>query len=461
MNRTEEYLDSLLNNVSPERMAETEKKRRRRSKDFVQDFERELNEMDLDEIDLELDQEPDGSRDREELFGRLDGVLNEAQTDGGEPASYGQAGTAFEVNTLEDDSWTGQQEVLQETRPEETMEAAPVDAPAPVVENKIQPEEISHTQEEKELMEMLAELPLEGDPDDISQFLQQESERSEASEASEASLEEIPDVSESKEAEEKPDKKEKKGLFQQLSEALFGEDDEPIEEEPSDGKEKGKKKKEKKEKKSKEKKSKEKKEKEKKPKKEKKQKEKKPKEKKPKKPKEVDLSPPLPKGPVILIALMAISVLLLVMTATSLVGYSSGISLAKEAFRAQDYVGAYQEFSGLKAKEEDKAFGDQVGLLARVQAPLFHGDALYGAGQYTMALNSYICALGRHDAASGEEAVSQVQTEYDLLADQVIAQLESKFGVSAKTAREIYGLEDRAEYTRRVVQIIQSLGLDE
>ena len=44
MSKTEEYLDSLLNNVSPERKAEAERKRRRTSIDFIKDFEDELND---------------------------------------------------------------------------------------------------------------------------------------------------------------------------------------------------------------------------------------------------------------------------------------------------------------------------------------------------------------------------------------------------------------------------------
>ena len=41
MNKTEEYLDSLLNNVSPKRVAEEEKKRKRRAINFGDDFEKE------------------------------------------------------------------------------------------------------------------------------------------------------------------------------------------------------------------------------------------------------------------------------------------------------------------------------------------------------------------------------------------------------------------------------------
>ena len=44
MNKSEEYLDSLLNNVSPERIAKAEQKRQKRVVDFGAEFESELND---------------------------------------------------------------------------------------------------------------------------------------------------------------------------------------------------------------------------------------------------------------------------------------------------------------------------------------------------------------------------------------------------------------------------------
>ena len=57
MSRTEEYLDSLLNTVSPERKAETDKKRRRTSADFIRDFEEELDDTDIEDVISEFEGE--------------------------------------------------------------------------------------------------------------------------------------------------------------------------------------------------------------------------------------------------------------------------------------------------------------------------------------------------------------------------------------------------------------------
>ncbi len=123
----------------------------------------------------------------------------------------------------------------------------------------------------------------------------------------------------------------------------------PAAEEPEQEQKQGKKKKEKKMKK--EKKVKEKKPKEKKPKKVKKPKKEKPKKEKPKKPKAVDLSPPLPKVPVVLIFIMAISAGAFVLISANLMVYSSSLTAAKQAYQSQDYVEAYRQMAGIEPKK--------------------------------------------------------------------------------------------------------------
>ena len=210
----------------------------------------------------------------------------------------------------------------------------------------------------------------------------------------------------------------------------------------------------------KEKKAKEKKPKEKKPKKVKKPKKEKPKkEKAPKKPKPVDLSPPLPKVPVILIFIMAVSAGAFVLISSNLMGYSSSITAAKSAYNAQDYVEAYRQLAGVEPKEEDEEFNGRIILLAGVQGEINKGNALYESGQYTMALDAYICALGRYDANYDDAAFYGAEAEYDILASQAQTQMSEKFGVSAETAREIYKLSDRTEYTYRIYHIVKDLGL--
>ena len=79
MSRTEEYLDSLLNTVSPERKAETDKKRRRTSADFIRDFEEELDDTDIEDVISEFEGEPESLESFEQsgdsFFNELEGIV--------------------------------------------------------------------------------------------------------------------------------------------------------------------------------------------------------------------------------------------------------------------------------------------------------------------------------------------------------------------------------------------------
>ena len=521
MNKSEEYLDSLLNNVSPERIAKAEQKRQKRVVDFGAEFESELNDTAIDDFirdfedevdDMEASTsasqtqavtapviEPESQNAQDSFFDNLEGIVNQAKESAAPPAMEEAPelpkSEPFEVNTLEDDSWTApvtdlpdmqmpqmEEMPLMDDMPQ--MEKMPLMEDMPAMEEMPQPQPDLPPNEAQEILDLLEGLPSEEELSNISNMF--------AGEDSNFDLEETQQDSE-EEDQQAPAKKvkEKKGGFLQKLLSLFskkdkdalpedgeagaeGEDlgdmsDENMQilQELNDAEQAGKgagsaKKKEKKKKKKKKKEEKAKEKKEKKEKAPKKPKEKKPKkEKEPKKPKEVDLSPPLKKAPVILIVVMAASVLILILLFTNLTGYSNKISEAKEAYAVQDYVGAYEKLSGLKTKEEDAEFYQQMMLLARVQGELLNGDSLYGLGQYTMSLDSYICALGRHDVNYTEATAYHVQGEYDFLAEQIQTQMSEKFGVSAETAREIYALDSRTEYTKRIRDIVKGLGLIE
>lgn len=419
MNKTEAYLDSLLNNVSPERKAESDRKRRRTSEDFIKDFESELGAEDLDDVFPELGDDTDSSSEvkgtDDHFFDDLEGIVNTAKEAAAEPKPAEQQEDTFEVNTLEEDSWT-----------------------EPSKEQSKGTDERPLSKEEQELEDILSEIPSEEEILNLSR------------DAGATQEDEDPESDSSEKKSKSPDRK-KKGFFAKFSEILFGKDrEEDLTEEkdasPKEPSASGKKEKKKKEKKPKEKKAKEK-------------KPKKTREKKPKKPKEVDLSPPLPKVPVVLIFVMSFSVMLFTILSSSLLGYSMSITEAKSAFNRYDYIGAYQKIAGLEPKEKDAEFAEKVCLLALVQEKLANGEGLYHTGQYEMALDSYVCALGRYDVNYTKASACQIAKEYEDLEKQIVTHLQDAFGVTPETAREIYGLKDRREYTCRVHEIIKNSGL--
>ncbi len=153
--------------------------------------------------------------------------------------------------------------------------------------------------------------------------------------------------------------------------------------------------------------------------------------------------------------------MIFVVLSSNLLGYSMSINESKKLYAAGDYVGAYEKIAGLEPKEGDAEFAEKIFLLAQIQEKVTNGDGLYRSKKYEMALDSYICALGRYDANYQKATDDSLKQELDRLAEKITKQLNDVFGVNAKTAREIYGLSDRAEYTQRVYAIVKTLGFTE
>ena len=130
MNKTEEYLDSLLNNISPEKKAEEEQKKRKKADaNFGEQFEKEVNDADMEKFirDFEIEVDEDNTKakedepaaDSDDFWNNLEGIVKNANGTSepaepsepmeSEPESEPEAtGTDFEINTLDDDTWTEQ-----------------------------------------------------------------------------------------------------------------------------------------------------------------------------------------------------------------------------------------------------------------------------------------------------------------------------------------------------------------
>lgn len=287
------------------------------------------------------------------------------------------------------------------------------------------------------------------------------------------------DLAESSQAEKKVKKEKKRGFFAKFLDLMFGEDEndeddlQTVEEagdlenisdenldilramngdmaEASEDKpaKKGKKEKKKKEKRAKE--PKEKKQKEPKPKKPKK--EKPPKEKAPR-------EKPLPKGPVVMIWLLALSVFAFVFIGNNLLSKSNALLAAERHFDQGDYVGSYEQLSGVKIGASEAEQYERAKVLAGVQAELKAYYSMMEVRKFDLALDCLVRALGRSDLHMAEAEEWGVTTQMNALVSEIIMQLEDQFNVTADQARELYAIEDRDEYSVAIDEVLKGLGL--
>ena len=276
------------------------------------------------------------------------------------------------------------------------------------------------------------------------------------------SIEELKDLKEAKE------KRKKQGFFSKIMSVLFGpdedEDDTKIAEDDSLGSissenreilkemdaDEGTGKKGKKEKKKKEKKEK----------KEKAKKEKAPKVKKEKPPKEIDRTPPLPKKPVILIFIMALSILILILLGSSNLQYGQDIQQAKDDFASGSYVTAFQTVAGSSVKGKDENFYKKAQVLASIQSEYQSYESLSGINENEMALDALVRGYGRCVDGTDLAQEYEITDEMAGLKDQILQQLSDHFGVSEEKAAELHAMTKRTDYTKAIQEILAAAGLE-
>lgn len=267
----------------------------------------------------------------------------------------------------------------------------------------------------------------------------------------------------------------KKGLFARLAEMLFGSEDSEVdgvssgqingelanlseenaqilmELEAIESDSKKKDKKAKKEKPKKEKKAK--------PKKEKPKKEKKPKPKKEKKPKVKDNTPPLPKGPVIMIWIMAGSMLLFVLLCTNLMGYQVNVNQAKTMYTEGQYIEAFKKIEGIDVKEADQSMYDKLRILSSVSSEIEAYKSFYSYDKQLMAFDSLICAAGRYVTYEEDAKTLGCEQELGALKESIETELTDKYKMTFDEATELYNAKDRKAYTVAIYKKLAQLGI--
>lgn len=488
MSETEDYLDKLLYSVEKGNEPETPEKESSLEDDFLDDFEKELlGTSDDDDFlrDFEKELVAEDAPEEETLehtdpfFDNLDGIVNDARANMQEKEDGDN--DDFIIDTIGDmpEEPSNQEEPEEEEASGDEIENEDVELDQDLMDLLRAEGEFPETNEETFQTDNQEEPELI-DPDSFDAL----GEVSLSSpEDSFTGLDETPLEDGTKEASEKENAKEKKGGFlQKLSHILFGEDEEeaPTEEKapkkpiqmsemdnlseeslqllqelgdaPAESKtdtaveeeDSGKKKKKK------EKKKKEKKPKEKKPKKPKK-------EKKPKPPKEPDLTPPLPKKPVMLVFVMAASFLILVLVGTKLLGYSNGISEAERNYGLGNYKQAYQEISGMELKEEDQELYEKCWIMANVAGEYEAYQTFMQADVYDMALDSLVRAIGRCEKYRPDAENYGCINELDKLGAQIQEALRV-FGITTEQALELYHVENRGTYSTEIYNILAEAG---
>lgn len=174
----------------------------------------------------------------------------------------------------------------------------------------------------------------------------------------------------------------------------------------------------------------------------------------------IDRSKPLPKGPVVLILLVGISLVILINLLSSQVGYTLSITQAREYYEQGDYVAAYSCFNqGEKVKAVDEELYNKARLTAYVQQQIKNYQVYKKQQMPAEALNALVLGVGRFDKNANEAAATGAAVEFDKMLSSIEKALKEEYKMSLDQAREIYSIRDKEEFTLEIYRVIDELGL--
>ena len=187
---------------------------------------------------------------------------------------------------------------------------------------------------------------------------------------------------------------------------------------------------------------------------------KKPKPKKEKKPKEVDNTPPLPKGPVMMIWFMALSMVGLVLVGVEMISYNAPFSEAKSLQNQGHYAEAFTKLNGLEIREKDMEFYNQLAVLATVDSEINAYEVFTKAEVVDKAFDSLICAAGRCDLNEEEADVYGCLGQLEILKKSVSNELQEKYDMTYEEAIKMYKIRHRDDYSIALYKKLTELGIE-
>lgn len=190
-------------------------------------------------------------------------------------------------------------------------------------------------------------------------------------------------------------------------------------------------------------------------------KEKKPRrEKKEKKPKPVTpREKPLPRGPVVMIWVVALSIFALIWVGGSLLSKNNAVLEAQRSFDHGNYVDSYEKLAGMKIGASDQELYERASVLASVQTELDAYYSMMEVRKFDLALDCLVRALGRSDLNMAKAEEWTVTIQMDTLVTEITKQLKDQFDVTPERAKELYEISDRDEYSLAIDEVLGQLGL--
>lgn len=146
-----------------------------------------------------------------------------------------------------------------------------------------------------------------------------------------------------------------------------------------------------------------------------------------------------------------------VIIGTNIFSYDISIADATHKFGNHKYTEAYEGIRGLEIKEKDMLIHDKIYTVMFVNKQLNSYNNFFAMGDYSSALDSLIKGLSRYDKYIALARQLGIHTDLDYVRKQIMAELQSVYGVDEREALELMDMTDRQDYSERIYAIVSKL----
>lgn len=146
-----------------------------------------------------------------------------------------------------------------------------------------------------------------------------------------------------------------------------------------------------------------------------------------------------------------------VIIGTNIFSYDISIADATHKFGNHKYTEAYEGIRGLDIKEKDMLIHDKIYTVMFVNKQLNSYNNFFAMGDYSSALDSLIKGLSRYDKYIALARQLGIHTDLDYVRKQIMAELQSVYGVDEREALELMDMTDRQDYSERIYAIVSKL----
>lgn len=163
------------------------------------------------------------------------------------------------------------------------------------------------------------------------------------------------------------------------------------------------------------------------------------------------------KAGAIIIFLFFIVAAAVVIVGTNIFSYDISIADATYKFGKHRYTEAYEGIRGLNIKEKDMELHDKIYTVMFVNKQLNSYNNFFAMGDYSSALDSLIKGLSRYDKYIALARQLGIHTDLDYVRKQIMAELQSVYGVDEREALELMDMTDRQDYSERIYSAVSKL----